>query len=296
MKLINICISVLIASLLIGCIREDNDKCNNTVSLSFEYVGDGQTDILKSKIEKVLLYLFDDKGQFIEKHEINKNSLESYQGIVLSLDQGSYRAVCWGNTFSNTAIIENEKDISGYLLTHPDYMSETPIKTNDSLYYATRSFYVGENNSEDITIPFVSAHIKFEIYIQGLIRQQTTNTAGITPVIEIGNLLTEYTFDMSLYGDSVSFFPDIIYDTSGQIALAKLNVFRFSNDNPIYIIFNYNDNTMPYRLNLREFMESNNIVVEGMEEVTIPIYIKFNNLGVEVSVDKWNNSGVNPIF
>lgn len=296
MKLSTICIFVLVTPLLISCIRENADECKNAVSLSFVYFGDGQDDISGSKIENVQLYLFSDDGQFIEKHEINKNSLDSYRGIVLPLDQGNYHAVCWGNMFSNTEIIDTGTNLSDYLLTHPDYLTESRMKTNDSLYYASQTFYVEGSGSETKTISFVSAHIKFEIYIQGLPRQpQTINESDTTFAIKVGNLFTGYKFDMSIYGNSVSFSPDIVYDTTGQIALAKLNVFRFRNNNPIHILF-YKDNMELYRLNLKEFMTTNQIVVEGIEEITIPIYISFKDIGIEISVDEWDYSGVKPIF
>ncbi len=52
---------------------------------------------------------------------------------------------------------------------------------------------------------------------------------------------------------------------------------------------------MVYSLSLSHFLADNNINVEGVNEVNIPIHVRFEGTNVHVDVMDWNSEDVDPI-
>ena len=57
-----------------GCIKEDFDDCDN-VTIYFQYLADGDKDVLYQYMDKVDLYVFDEGGHILGVGTYNQDEL-----------------------------------------------------------------------------------------------------------------------------------------------------------------------------------------------------------------------------
>jgi len=278
---------------LTGCIGEDLIDCPvaENVELSFLYYGDGDEDIFPQKVARVTTYIFDDSYSSIRRYEAGKNELNTHQGIRLQLPEGTYHAVCWGNVWRAGEQFHSKElqELTDYLLVHGEDGKE--VTGMDSLYYGKTSFRVDGKGNVSKVIPFVSAHINMEIYMKGW--KHLFADEGEVPEVVLTGLFTQYDFAMALSGD-----PDIVKPVmqrkDNDILATRFCLLRFPDENPIEIHVRQKAGNTLYTLGLQAFMESNQIKVEGIQEITIPIYLSFGSHGVEVGIDPWDSIPVTP--
>ena len=73
----------------------------------------------------------------------------------------------------------------------------------------------------------------------------------------------------------------------------KFNVLRFNDENEVYLRLHDNQsNTELYTMQLKDFMKENNITVDGINEATVGIRIRFN--GTTITVKPWNEEVIRP--
>ncbi len=290
-KIIFLCFAF--AVLPTACIREDLSHCPlpGNVGLSFLYYGDGEEDIFPHKIERVTLYIMDDAYTHVRRYEVGKNELNTLQGIQLELSQGAYHAVCWGNVWRAGEEFHSGdiQQLTDYLLVHGE--EGEPVTTMDSLYYGRASFGVDAGGNVRETVTFAAAHIDMEIHIRGW-RHLFPDEAGL-PQVEITGLFTRYDFSMKLSGEPGVVLPVLEKDEE-DILSGYFSLLRFPDENPIEIHIRQKEGQVLYTLGLQAFMESNQIRVEGIHEITVPVYFSFGSHGVEVGVDPWDSVPVQP--
>lgn len=280
---------MLLVVLATGCIKEDMEPCD--VNLIFRYLGDGTKDIFPEKIEKVNLYVYNEKELLVETSELDKGDLRRFQGAPLILPAGKYRVVCWGNSGTNTLL----KDVSALhtaLAGAPEYFTKELITTNDSLYFGSKEIEILQFTSKADTVYFRSSHIKMHIELEGL--EDVATPDGYSPIeIEIGNLKPTVDFTNTFSSENVIYRP-IVYKEDGESTYkSDLNVLRFNDDNSVYInLISKESNDIIYTLKLKDFMEDNRITVDGINEVTIGIRFRFN--GTSVTVSPWNEENIKP--
>lgn len=278
--------------LFAGCgIAEDVDDCPYNAILTFRYDGDVSYDIFAEKIDRVALYVFSDDGALVSRMDFSQAQLRDYQGTTLKLNPGHYRIVCWGNAFDNTQIApEAPRDAAR--VQHPDLFSGADIATNDHLYYAACDLHLPKNDIISREIAFVSAHINLEIYTRG-----TGGSAGRLPIYAVNGLCPQYDFDMRTLGAPASYYPAVSFDTAKNAAAAKLQVFRFSDDNPVTIDIRDPQNPAEtiYTVNLKEFMAQHDIHVDGVQEATVELLVEFGDLSVDIVIPDWGAEPVGPV-
>lgn len=278
-------------ALLAGCnIKEDVSDCPYNAILTFRYDGDVSYDIFAEKIDRVALYVFSDDGALVSRMDFSQEQLRDYQGTTLKLNPGRYRIVCWGNAFDNTQIAPEDPHDEARVQ-HPDLFSGADIATNDHLYYAACDLHLPKNDIISREIAFVSAHINLEIYTRG-----TGGSAGRLPIYAVNGLCPQYDFDMRTLGAPASYYPAVSFDTAKNAAAAKLQVFRFSDDNPVTIDIRDPQNPAEtiYTVNLKEFMDQNDIHVDGIQEATVELLVEFGDVSVEIVVPDWGEEPVAP--
>lgn len=272
-----------------GCIRENMDDCKGKVTLRFRYVGDGTTDIFPEKIEHVTMYVYSiADGSLAAIQKYDDNALAAYQGADVMLFPGRYEVVCWGNALDETTINEGEK------IAADGYFENTDIATNDPLYYGTIEIEVPETLVENNYIcDFVCSHVKFRVRVEGF--DQTT--MGV-PSLELTQLASFTDFDnVPSDEERCSYHPvlDAGYDGEQTVYTAEFNTLRFNDDNDIMLRL-HSDETrvVAHEFPLADFLQEHNIAVEGVNEVTVPIRIRFSPIGV--TIDDWDSVPVNPDF
>lgn len=272
-----------------GCIRENMDDCKGKVTLRFRYVGDGTTDIFPEKIEHVTMYVYSiADGSLAAIQKYDDNALAAYQGADVMLFPGRYEVVCWGNALDETTINEGEKIAAN------GYFENTDIATNDPLYYGTIEIEVPETLVENNYIcDFVCSHVKFRVRVEGF--DQTT--MGV-PSLELTQLASFTDFDnVPSDEERCSYHPVLAAGSDGEqtVYTAEFNTLRFNDDNDIMLRL-HSDETrvVAHEFPLADFLHEHNIAVEGVNEVTVPIRIRFSPIGV--TIDDWDSVPVNPDF
>ena len=272
-----------------GCIRENMDDCKGKVTLRFRYVGDGTTDIFPEKIEHVTMYVYSiADGSLAAIQKYDDNALAAYQGADVMLFPGRYEVVCWGNALDETTINEGEK------IAADGYFENTDIATNNPLYYGTIEIEVPETLVENNYIcDFVCSHVKFRVRVEGF--DQTT--MGV-PSLELTQLASFTDFDnVPSDEERCSYHPVLAAGSDGEqtVYTAEFNTLRFNDDNDIMLRL-HSDETrvVAHEFPLADFLQEHNIAVEGVNEVTVPIRIRFSPIGV--TIDDWDSVPVNPDF
>lgn len=272
-----------------GCIRENMDDCKGKVTLRFRYVGDGTTDIFPEKIEHVTMYVYSiADGSLAAIQKYDDNALAAYQGADVMLFPGRYEVVCWGNALDETTINEGEK------IAADGYFENTDIATNDPLYYGSIEIEVPETLVENNYIcDFVCSHVKFRVRVEGF--DQTT--MGV-PSLELTQLASFTDFDnVPSDEERCSYHPVLAAGSDGEqtVYTAEFNTLRFNDDNDIMLRL-HSDETrvVAHEFPLADFLQEHNIAVEGVNEVTVPILIRFSPIGV--TIDDWDSVPVNPDF
>lgn len=280
---------MLLVVLAAGCIKEDMEPCD--VNLVFRYFGDGTKDIFPEKIEKVNLYVYNEKGSLVETFGLDKGDLGRFQGAPLILPVGKYRVVCWGNSLTNT-LLKDVSSIYTALAAAPNYFTKELITTNDSLYFGSREIEIFQDTPRTDTVYFSSSHIKMHLELEGL--EDVATADGYLPVeIEIGNLKPTVDFTGTFSSENVLYRPIVFREDGESVFKSVPNVLRFNDDNSIYInLISKGSNTIIYTLMLKDFMEDNRITVDGINEVTIGIRFRFN--GTSVTVSPWDEEVIKP--
>lgn len=281
---------ILLLVTVTGCIKENLDDCETT--LYFSYLGDETKEIFPQKIEKVDMYIYNQNNVCIQKAVLNRKELGRQRGTTLNLPSGQYHVVCWGNSLNDTKINEGSS-LKNNIVGAPHYFTKELITTNDSLYFGEREITITNEGYRTDTVHFSSAHIKMRIELEGLDAVNNTR-AAVSPIsIEVGNLSSTVDFTKTFSNECISYYPLVNFDSGIQKFGAKFNVLRFNNDNEVYLRLHDNQtNKELYTMQLKDFMKENNITVEGINEATVGIRIRFN--GTAVTVKPWDEEVIRP--
>lgn len=293
---------LLLPLLFGGCIKEYLEKCPVTadnVRLSFVYTGDGAEDIFLDVMNGVSVYVYDPEGRKVAEKTLDRQALEKERAVSLTLDAGEYRVVCWGNISDNSEV-SGAEDYAAAVVHHPFYASGGRIPTNDHLYHTVCETLVvpADGATATETLEFRSAHIDLEIYVKGEnVGQQSL------PVVEVANLYSEYDFAMnptmrqlaSGY-NTATYYPVCSYDAGKGCAAAMLSVMRFASDDPVEIVLREEDKGEPIHvLAVKDFISSNGIRVEDLQECRLTVQITFNrDLSVDITIPEWETPDVKP--
>lgn len=274
--------------LMSGCIKENRDDCKGKVTLRFRYVGDGTTDIFPDKIEHVTMYVYSAAdGSLVATQKYDDNALDAYQGAEIALFPGQYQIICWGNALDETTISEGDKIAAN------GYYDNSEIATNDPLYYGSIEIEVPETLAEKNYIcDFVSSHVKFRVRIEGF-----DDPVLNVPSLELTQLASYTDFDnVPSDEERCSYHPVLTADADEPTNYtAAFNTLRFNDDNDIMLQVHANESrAVVHEFSLADFLNEHNIAVEGVQEASVSILIRFSPIGVEI-VD-WDSVPVTPGF
>lgn len=285
MKRITIIWSLLLLILSSACIKEDQEDCG--IYVYFSYLGDINKEIFPQKIASVNLYVYDESGVLVKTSTFDREELRLSQGTMLDLPNGNYHLVCWGNAREETRINEHAS-LRSALVAAPHYFTKEIITTNDSLYFGMKDITIQGNGEERDTVYFNSSHIKMRVEIVGL-----EDREEMPLQVTVGNLSPTVDFARN-FSTKKEFYHPITKKVAGTgSSEARFNVLRFNDDNDVYVdLTDKETNQVVYHLNLKDFMQKNQITVDGINEAFVGIRFKVN--GLSVTVSPWEEENIKP--
>ena len=175
-----------------GCIKEDLDDCWN-VSLYFQYLADGDKDVLAQYVDKVDLYVYNERDELVGQESYNQDELINFQATPhFRLEPGRYRVVTVGNAYGQTAVVNEESgDYDHIYIQHPNWGYDEPVTGHDHNYIGDCYFEIGADKLVRDTVTMESAHINVEVEIKGL-NLNTKAVEGYTLVFENSNAQTSF--------------------------------------------------------------------------------------------------------
>jgi hypothetical protein len=304
-----------------ACIDEDNSDCppnEAEVTLLFNYYfSPGGPNRFLERVTKVNVGIYNEEGVRVYRQQIDRDSLEVFQGMKLKLPLGHYEAFCWGNKYENTEI-----DWDNGLVYHTDfYKPDVNLRTYDNLTYGYLSFDVthGENryyiDSEpaflDFEIAVMNASLVLPdgIYSDAKGNKETTIPVdeNMMPYIRMSHLNTEvYDFYMNDKdnGEETNLYPIGTYNPSADVLVYKTHTHRLENDNPVKIELvksNATKEVLEQTL-LKEYIQRHpEYTIQPKTEETIYITYQLyktdhNTIEVKVWPIQWGRVDVIPIF
>jgi hypothetical protein len=304
-------ISLFIASfawLFTGCVDEDLSDCDiptgADVILYFDYP-DNAPATFPDRISRVNIGIYGDDGILVESKQIEKESLDSLQGVRFNLPYGDYTAICWGNAYAKTRIegFSPKAPMNDEKIYHPDIFKKlvTAIAADDSLFYGKLStFHVPSDQLTPDIIHFVPAHINFEISALRLKNLTLPSlTDDVIPFIRLNNLNEVYDADMNdINPDRVSFYPTGMIDTINDLLLTRTTVHRLANDSQVSIdlVENRTSDKILKTIQLSQFLIENPqyAIIPGKERT---IYLTFyigNDADITINPNPRNKIPVIP--
>ena len=111
--------------------------------------------------------------------------------------------------------------------------------------------------------------------------------------IEVGNLSPTVDFARNFSREKEHYYPAAQAQSGTGSFMADFNVLRFNDDNDVYVnLYNNETNQLIYNLDLKDFMQRNQITVDGINEAFVGIRFRVN--GLSVTVTPWEEESIKP--
>ena len=177
-KIKNIMLMLVALVLATGCIKEDYDDCDN-VTIYFQYLADGDTDVLYQYMRRVDLYVFDEGGHLMGTRQYSQDELSSFSAKPsFKLPAGKrYKVVAVGNAYDDTEVVNvNATSFDDIFLQHPNWGSAEKVTNHDHNYLGQSEFFVtgGDGVMTRDTVTLYSSHVNVDVEIHGLANAGTS--------------------------------------------------------------------------------------------------------------------------
>lgn len=296
----------LVATVLTtSCIKDDLDECHN-VTIYFQYLADGDKDVLNQYMSKVDLYVFDSNGHILGVGSYNQDELTKFEAVPsFKLRPGQrYRVVAVGNPYDHTEVVNyaTETNFANIYLQDPAWSDpNVPVTNHDYNYLGEKEFVMPDQEGVMYrdTVTLYSAHVKVFVEIHGLPAPSgTRQTAGIPYQLSFENSNAQVSFNNEInLNEKGSIYPDLIYDSENQCYRTQnLALFRMDSEGELsaghcehtLVLTDINTGTELVRGNLYNYLVRNADVIDvTKQEAELPISIVFSEMNVEIKVPDW---------
>lgn len=288
-----------------SCIKEDFDDCNN-VTIYFQYLADGDKDVLYQYMSKVDLYVFDENGCILGIGTYNQDELTNFKAVPsFKLKPGHrYKVVAVGNAYDHTEVVNyvTETDFANIYLQDPAWSdTDIPVTNHDYNYLGQKEFVmpVKEGVMYRDTVTLYSSHIKVDVQISGLLPPGETREGEEVPYqlsFENSNAQTSFENEINL-GEKGTIYPELIYDKEKQCYRTQ-NFALFRMDSNGVLSSDYCEHTLVLtnkitgkelaRGSVYDYLLRNADVIDvTKQEAFLPISLEFNDLNVTIKVPDW---------
>ena len=298
---------LLVPVLVTSCIKDDLDDCHN-VTIYFQYLADGDKDVLYQYMDKVDLYVFDESGHILGVGTYNQDQLSSFSAVPsFKLKPGKrYKVVAIGNAYDHTQVVnlESETSFDNIYIQSPYWGVPDPVINHDDNYMGQKEFVMPEGNlvMHRDTVTLYSSHVDVDIEITGLPAPQTRGEMPISVRFEHSNAQTSFNNEINL-DEKGTCYPELIYDEArGCYRTDDLALFRMDSDGVL------DPARCQHVLRLRG--TEGNVLLEGplydyivdnedyidvtKQEADLPIAINFNQTNVEIKLPAWVIEDITP--
>lgn len=287
-------LGLLIPVLMGSCIKEDYDDCDN-VTIAFEYLADGDRNVLSQYISIIDLYVFDADEQLVDVYHYSQGELAGE--VAFRLPAGNYQVVALGNAYERTAVTGTAgADIDNMFVTHPAWGGSGTMTGHDDIYLGSASVRVpeGDGRKSHSVVTLRSSHVDVLIEIHGLAAPQ----AGEIPfrlVIEQANAATNFrnVVDRNQQG---TYYPEVVYDAASKCYRTDdLALLRMDNDGTLdpdlcrhIIRVEDNEGNVLVEEHLYDFLQRYADELDvTRQETLLPMSITFRPLDVEINLPVW---------
>lgn len=296
-----------------SCIKEDFDDCNN-VTIYFQYLADGDKDVLYQYMSKVDLYVFDENGHILGIGSYDQDELTKFETVPsFKLKPGHrYKVVAIGNPYENTEVVNyvTETDFANIYLQSPAWSNpDEPVTNHDYNYLGQHEFVMPSQEGVMYrdTVTLYSSHIKVDVEIHGLPAPNATRQDAEVPYqlrFENSNAQTSLENEINL-SEKGTIYPELIYDNENQCYRTQ-NLALFRMDDPtgelcadycehILVLTEKSTGRELARGSLYNYLLRNEDVIDvTKQEAHLPISLEYNDLGVTIKVPDWYIQEVKP--
>lgn len=296
-----------------SCIKEDFDDCNN-VTIYFQYLADGDKDVLYQYMSKVDLYVFDENGHILGVGSYNQDELTNFKAVPsFKLKPGHrYKVVAVGNPYDHTEVANyaTETDFANIYLQDPGWGDpDMPVTNHDYNYLGEKEFVMPDQEGVMYrdTVTLYSSHIKVDVEIHGLPAPDASRQdAGIPYQLsfEHSNAQTSFENEVNL-SEKGTIYPELIYDSENQCYRTQnLALFRMDDTTGelnsdycehILVLSDKSTGRELARGSLYNYLMRNADIIDvTKQEAFLPISLEFNDLEVTIKVPDWYIQDVTP--
>lgn len=300
-------IMLLVPVLVTGCIKDDLEDCHN-VTIYFQYLADGDQDVLYQYMDKVDLYVFDEGGHILGVGTYNQDQLSSFSAVPsFKLTPGKrYKVVAVGNAYDHTKVVnlESETDFNNIYIQDVNWGID-PVTTNhDDNYMGQKEFVMPDGNyvMYHDTVTLYSSHVDVDIEITGLPAPQTRSTLPISVRIENSNAQTSFNNEINL-DEKGTCYPELIYDEErGCYRTDDFALFRMDHDGYLdasccehELVLTDSEGNELIRGSIYNFIKRNEEYIDvTKQEAYLPIEINFVETNVTIKLPSWYVEDVEP--
>lgn len=298
----NIVWILLIPILATSCIKDDFGDYQS-VTIYFQYLADGDQNVLYQYMSKVDLYVFDEDGHILRVDTYDQDQLNSSSVVLpFKLTPGErYKVVAIGNAYDHTKVVnlETETDFDHIYIQDVNWGID-PVTTNhDHNYMGQKEFVMPEGNLVVYrdTVTLYSSHIDVDIEITGLPAPVTVKRSNIPVSIRIENSNAQTSFNNEINLDEKgTCYPELIYDAErGCYRTDDFVLFRMDHNNELdasycehVLVLTDSAGRELLRGNLYNFIIRNLAYIDiTKQEAYLPIELHFTETNVILLLPSW---------
>ena len=315
----NIVLPLLLVPVLVtGCIKDDFDDCDN-VTIYFQYLADGDEDVLYRYMDKVDLYVFDESGHILGSGTYNQEQLSSFAAVPsFKLTPGRrYQVVAVGNAYDATQVVNLEAtSFDDIFIQHPNWGTGTEVTEHDHNYLGQEVFQMpaGEFVVYRDTVTLYSSHIDVDIRVTGLpapaeaaamlgVRTKADDGLPIRLRIENSNAQTSFNNEIN-QDEKGTIYPELHYDaeTGAYRTADDFCLFRMDCDGELdanccdhTLVLETADGEELVRGSIYNYLRRNADEIDvTLQEALLPIEINFTQTNVEIRLPQWYVEDITP--
>ncbi len=292
-----------------SCIKEDFDDCDN-VTIYFQYLADGDKDVLYQYMSKVDLYVFDEAGHIIGVGHYTQDELARFAAVPsFRLQYGKrYRIVALGNAYDHTQVVNLYADkLSDIYFQSPFWKDGkgSLVTNHDDNYLGVKDFVMPAQDGMMYrdTVTMYSSHVDTEVEIHGLPAPQSREDIPYELSFENSNAQTSFENRINTE-EKGTIYPELIYDTEN-------NCYR-TNDFALFRLdygSRVDERTCEHKLVLKDKRTGEELVRGSIfnylaryreeidvtkQEALLPISIVFDQVGVSIKLPQWYVEDIEP--
>lgn len=292
-----------------SCVKEDFDDCDN-VTIYFQYLADGDKDVLYQYMSKVDLYVFDEAGHIIGVGHYTQDELARFAAVPsFRLQYGKrYRIVALGNAYDHTQVVNLYADkLSDIYFQSPFWKDGkgSLVTNHDDNYLGVKDFVMPAQDGMMYrdTVTMYSSHVDTEVEIHGLPAPQSREDIPYELSFENSNAQTSFENRINTE-EKGTIYPELIYDTEN-------NCYR-TNDFALFRLdygSRVDERTCEHKLVLKDKRTGEELVRGSIfnylaryreeidvtkQEALLPISIVFDQVGVSIKLPQWYVEDIEP--